>query len=208
MRKRKSIPRTKLKVVRKDECRSEKNVSRICFQTLLKSLINRRIYVVLTKFKNREAADLNEIHPEVWKTRTFDDLLFRFCNAVYKTNTIEQWTKGCILPFPKKSDLVITQNNKSITLTSIAAKVYNALFLNCIKPDIGKILRKYQNGFRKNRSTAAQILTIRRVIEGVRAKNLEATRLRLDFSRAFGSIHRRKSKYYKHMIFPKKLLQQ
>ena len=31
--------------------------------------------VVLTKIKNRKAADLDEIPPEVWKTRKFDDLL-------------------------------------------------------------------------------------------------------------------------------------
>ena len=32
--------------------------------------------VVLTKIKNRKAANLDEIPPEVWKTRKFDDLLF------------------------------------------------------------------------------------------------------------------------------------
>ena len=37
-----------------------------------------------------------------------------------------------------------------------------------------------------------QILTIRRILEGVRAKNLEATILFVDFSKAFDSIHREK----------------
>ncbi len=35
-------------------------------------------------------------------------------------------------------------------------------------------------------------MTIRRILEGVRAKNLEATILFADFSKAFDSIHRRK----------------
>ena len=38
---------------------------------------------VLRKIKNRKAAALDEIHPEVWKTRQFDDILLRHCNAVY-----------------------------------------------------------------------------------------------------------------------------
>ena len=40
-------------------------------------------------------------------------------------------------------------------------------------------------------SATSQILTVRRIIEGVRAKNLEATLLFVDFSKAFDSIHRR-----------------
>ena len=55
-----------------------------------------------------------------------------------------------------------------------------------------KILRRNQNGFRKNRSTVGQILTVRRIIEGVTSKNLTATLLFVDFSKAFDSVHRGK----------------
>ena len=54
------------------------------------------------------------------------------------------------------------------------------------------MLRKNQNGFRRNRSTTSQILTIRRILEGVRAKNIQATLLFVDFTKAFDSIHRGK----------------
>ena len=147
---------------------------------------------VLKKVKNRKAAGLDEIPPEVWKTRQFDDILLRQCNAVYSQNRIERWMKGCILPFPKKGNLGLAKNYRGITLTSIAAKIYNALLRNRIEPKIDNILRKNQNGFRKNRSTTSQILTIRRILEGVRAKNLQATLLFVDFTKAFDSIHRGK----------------
>ncbi len=68
----------------------------------------------------------------------------------------------------------------------------NALLRNCIEPKIDNILRKNQNGFRRNRSTTSQILTIRRILEGVRAKNLQATLIFVDFTKAFDSIHRGK----------------
>ena len=127
----------------------------------------------------------------MWKTREFDDILLRYCNPVYNQNTIVRWTKGCTLPFSKKVDLGIAKNYRGITLTSIAAKVYNTLLCNRIEPKIEKILWKNQNGFRRNRVTTSQILTIRRIL-GFRAKNLEATILFVDFSKAFNSVHRGK----------------
>ena len=147
---------------------------------------------VLRKIKNRKAAGLDEIPPEVWKTRQFDDILLRHCNAVYNQNPIDRWTKGCILPFPKKGDLGLAKNYRGITLTSIAAKIYNALLRNRIEPKIDNILRKNQNGFRRNRSTTSQILTIRRILEGVRAKNLQATLIFVDFTTGFRLHSQRK----------------
>ena len=38
---------------------------------------------VLRKINNSKAAGLNEISPEVWKTRKFDNILLRYCNTVY-----------------------------------------------------------------------------------------------------------------------------
>ena len=55
------------------------------------------------------------------------------------------------------------------------------------------VLRKNQNGFRRNRSTTSQILTIHRILEGVRAKNQQATLLFADFTKAFDSIHKGKT---------------
>ena len=94
-------------------------------------------------------------------------------------------------PLPLEGDLGIAKNYLGITLTSIAAKIYNALLHNCIEPKIEKILWRNQNGFQKNQSTTLQILTIHRIL-GVRAKNLDTTILFVDFSKAFDGIHRRK----------------
>ena len=99
---------------------------------------------------------------------------------------------GCILPFSKKGDLGLVKNYRGITLTYIVDKIYNTVLRDHIEPKIDNILRKNQNGFRRNRSTTLQILTIRRIQDGVRAKNLRATILIIDFAKAFDSIHRGK----------------
>ena len=100
--------------------------------------------------------------------------------------------KGCILPFSKKGNLRLAKNYQGITLTSIAAKRYNALLCNHIEPKIENILRKNQDGLWRNRSMISQILTIHRILESVRAKKLEATILFVNFTKAFDSIHRGK----------------
>ena len=110
-------------------------------------------------------------------------------------------------PFPpKKGDLRIAKNYWGITLTPIAAKIYTALLLNRIEPKIEEILRKNQNGFHWNWSTTSQILTICQILESVRAKNLEATLLFVDFSLAFDSIHRRKMEQIL-LVYLKRLFQ-
>ena len=49
-----------------------------------------------------------------------------------------------------------------------------------------------QNGFRSGRSTLAQILALRRLIEGIKAKRLQAVITFVNFCKAFDSIHREK----------------
>ena len=57
--------------------------------------------------------------------------------------------------------------------------IYNSLLRNRMEPKIENILRKNYNGFH-------------RILEGIRAKNLEAAILFVDFNKVFDSIHRGK----------------
>ena len=98
--------------------------------------------VVLRKIKNRKASGLDEIPQEVWKTRKFDNILCQYCNTVYNQNIRDRWTNGYILPLPKKGNIGIAKKYWGITLTSIAAKIYNALQLSCIEPEFEKVLKK------------------------------------------------------------------
>ena len=109
-------------------------------------------------------------------------------STIYCSDTVTPY----IIRTPKKGDLGIANNYRGITLTSIVDKIYNALLRNHIEPKVEKILRKNENSLWRKRSTTSQILTIRRILEGVRAKKLEATLLFVNFSKAFDFIRRGK----------------
>ena len=69
-------------------------------------------------------------------------------------------------------------------------KTYNRMILNRIRPVLDPLLRHNQNGFRQKRTTVGQILEIRRILEGIKDKNLPALFKFIDFKKAFDSIHR------------------
>ena len=104
--------------------------------------------------------------PEVIKRCNIDDIILGFCNDILiKDEKPEQLSILNIIPLPKKGDLSITGNYRGISLTSIVSKLFNRLILNRVRPVIDPHLRPNQNGFRPGRTTIAQILSLRRIIE-------------------------------------------
>ena len=152
---------------------------------------------VQRKIKIRKVARLDEIPPEVWKTREFDDILLRYCNAVYNQNTIDRWAKGCILPFPKKGDLGIAKNYQGITLTFTATKIYNAILRNRIETKLRKSIHDITNfDYPSNSRRSSCKKTSKQFYYW-------STTLRPSIP----YTKKRWSKYFSPTAFPKKLLQ-
>ena len=114
-----------------------------------------------------------------------------FCCEVFSTLTPpRQWITNVIIPLPKKGDLSMMTNYRGISLMSIAAKVYNKILLNRIRPHVDPLLRRNQAGFRPGRSCAQQIHILRRIMEGFKEYQLPLTVTFVDFKKAFDSINR------------------
>ena len=138
-----------------------------------------------------KSAGPDGIPPEVLKNCDLDDLILEFCNlALLHNKQPETWSLSNIIPVPKAGDLSRPDNYRGISLTCITAKVFNRMILNRIRPAIDPHLRENQNGFRERRTTVAQILALRRMIEEVKRDNLAAVLCFIDFKKAFDSIHR------------------
>ena len=138
----------------------------------------------------RKASVEDGIYPEVLKYCNLDETILSYANKLLVDHQKpQQWSDINLIPIPKSGDLGYTTNYRGIALSSIVAKVVNRMLLNRVQPKLDPHLRPNQNGFW---STTAHILTLRRIIEGVRRNNLKAVILFVDFSKAFDSIHRGK----------------
>ena len=138
-----------------------------------------------------KAAELDKILPEVWETREFDDV--RSDTAMLDITRTQQTDKQRVASSlsPKRA----TRNRQELPRHNPC--IHSGQDLQCslcnrIETKIEKIFKKNQNGFRRNRFTTSQILTIRRIMEVVSVKKHEATLLFIDFSWTFDSIRRGK----------------
>ena len=148
---------------------------------------------VKNNLKLNKAPGPDGIPPEVFKHCDIDQIILDFANDVLENcRKPKQWSENNIKTLPKSGDLSLTGNYRGISLSCIAAKITNKMILNRVQPAIEPHLRTNQNGFRPKRSTASHILALRRLIEGVKQKNLEAAIVFVDFRKAFDTIHRGK----------------
>jgi hypothetical protein len=148
---------------------------------------------VKSSLKSGKSAGPDNIPPEVYKSCELDDIILSICNlALMKNEKPVQWSLSNIIPVPKSGNLSCTDNYRGISLTCIITKLYNRMILNRIRSAIDPKLRYNQNGFRPKRTTVAQILALRRIIEEVKRNNLTAVLTFIDFKKAFDSINRSK----------------
>ena len=129
------------------------------------------------------------VMPEVLQRINIDDIILTFANKLLEdSDQPDQFSILNLVPLPKSGDLSVTDNYRGIALSSLVAKIVNKMLLNRIRPKIDPLLRGNQSGFRPGRSTIAQILALRRIIEEVKKNNLSAVMVFIDFCKAFDSI--------------------
>ena len=145
----------------------------------------------LSKLNKSKTPGPDNIPAIVWKNPLYHQQLLDFCNETMKGNKPNALSRSTIIPIPKKGDLSLPSNYRGITLSALAAKLYNTMLLNRISPHLDPILRRNQNGFRKGRSTTPQILALRRIIEELKISKKQAYIVFVDFSKAFDSVNRK-----------------
>ena len=75
-------------------------------------------------------------------------------NLAFETGTAPpEWTKSVIIPIPKQGDLTDLANFanfRGISLTSLAAKKYNRILIDRVKPHVIHFLGKTRTAFDKD----------------------------------------------------------
>ena len=94
------------------------------------------------------------------------DVLTEICNRIWRTGEwLTPWTQSLIITLPKKGNLQLCQNDRTISLISHSSKVMLKFILNRLKPQAKEIIAEDQTGFRVRRSTTEQIFNLRILCE-------------------------------------------
>jgi hypothetical protein len=115
--------------------------------------------------------------------------IHKLCNKAWHEGTIpEEWGKSILVPIPKKCDLSNCSNYRTISLINHTGKVLLIVLLNRLKNHLDPYLSEEQAGFRKDRSTVHQILTLRLLAEKAKRQGKKIYNCFIDFQKAFDTI--------------------
>ena len=92
------------------------------------------------------------------------DILTEICN-LRTGEWPTPWTQSLIITLPKKGNLQLCQNYRTISLISRSSKVILKVILNRLNPQAEEIIAEEQAGFRTGRSTTELIFKIRILLE-------------------------------------------
>ena len=117
------------------------------------------------------------------------EVLHAICNKIWETG---KWPstlkKSIVITIPKKGNLQLCNNYRTISLISHGSKVMLKITLNRLKPQAENIIAEEQAGFRHGRSTIEQIFNLRILGE----KHLQHQRniyiVFIDFKKAFDRV--------------------
>ena len=115
--------------------------------------------------------------------------LTTICNKIWQTG---EWptprTQSLIITLPKKGNLQMCQNYRTISLISHPSKVMLKILLNRLKPQAEEIIAEEQAGFRAARSTSEQIFNLRILCEKHLQHQQSLYHVFIDFKKAFDKV--------------------
>lgn len=125
--------------------------------------------------------------------KTTSQILHKIIENIWrnKKELPEEWDIGIINPIPKKGDMTHCNNYRAITLLNTAYKVITYIIRRRLDDIYEKVVGEYQCGFRKGRSTANQLFTMRHLLEKLWEHNITSYHLFIDFKTAYDSIDRK-----------------
>ena len=117
------------------------------------------------------------------------DFLTRICNRIWQTGEWPSaWTTSLVITLPKKGNIQLCQNYRTISLISHASKVMLKVILNRLNPQAENIIAEEQAGFRVGRSTTEQIFNLRVLCDKYQQHPRDIYHIFIDFAKAFDRV--------------------
>ena len=143
--------------------------------------------------RSGKAAGPDEIPAEAIKAdiETAVQMLYSLFSKIWEEEEVPaQWKEGIIIKLPKKGDLRDCSNYRGIMLLSTPGKVLNRILLERMKEAVDPKLHDQQAGFRRNRSCADQIASLRIIVEQSLEWNSPLYINFIGYEKAFDSVDR------------------
>ena len=116
------------------------------------------------------------------------DILTSICNKIWKTGEWPTtWTQSLVITLPKKDNLQLCQNYRTISLISHPSKVMLKIIVNRLQPQAEEIIAEEQAGFRAGKSTTEQIFNLR-ISETYLQHQQNLYHVFIDFKKAFDRV--------------------
>ena len=117
------------------------------------------------------------------------DILTAICNKIWNAGEWPTtWTQSLVITLPKKGNLQLCQNYRTISLISHPSKVMLKIILNRLQPQAEEIIAEEQAGFRAGRSTTEQIFNLRILCEKYLQHQQNLYHVFIDFKKAFDRV--------------------
>ena len=134
---------------------------------------------------------MDNIPPEMVQAGGEDiSVLLIICNKIWQRGEWPtQWTQSLVITHPKKGNLQLCQNYR--TIISHPSKVMLKIILNRLKPEAEKIITEEQTGFRPGQSTTEQIFNLRILCDRYLQYQQDLFHVFIDFKKAFDRVWRK-----------------
>jgi len=151
------------------------------------------IVEVIRDLKTGETPGQDQLNAEPFKCHpelAAEILLPLFAKVWNGEGIPSDWSKGVIIPIPKKGTLSDCNNWRGITLLSLPSKIFFKVIVKRLSLAVNEVLRQEQAGFRKGRGCAEHIFSLRNIIEQCHEWQRGLYINFIDFQKAFDSVHR------------------
>ena len=151
-------------------------------------ILREEVEAVVNALKMGKPAGVGNIPEELVPAggKAIIDILTAICNKIWKTGEWPTtWAQFLVITFPKKGNLQLCQNYRTISLISHPSKVMLKVTLNRLQPQAEEIIAEEQAGFRAGRSTTEQIFTVRILCEKYLQHQQNLYHVFIDFKKAF-----------------------
>ena len=157
----------------------------------LQPILREEVEIAVASLKKGKSARVDNIPAELVQAggETMIDVLTEICNRIWRTGEWPTpWTQTLIITLPKKGNLQLCQNYRTISLISHSSKVMLKVILNRLKPQAEEIIAEEQAGFRAGRSTTEQIFNLRILREKYLQQQQNLYHVFIDFKKAFDRV--------------------